>query len=239
MYTLGAAVSANRTGRNSSSFHPSSRPKLLQSPKPPLVKQDWWTEANFATIEGISGDAPFQLVAARVVSRQHSADLQGEASLPADAQDVYEEMGMCKPGESYTVVWIHLADASLVLLATLKPGLTSPCMLEGYLMRRMQLMVNCLGLPVPWPWSGEQRMNTLFRRKLTNCTSGSSSTGVGHTCLEIDLSLSRWQSKVLETVGLRRGNIVELVLVDGTSNEPLTACRLTVTEDLLQLLKRS
>lgn len=214
---------------------PDLKPSLLCPPSKPCITQDWVAEACRTSLEGLACDSPyFNLLGARIVH---------DALRPTETQALYKDMGMRDPKSTYAVLWIDYADASLVLLSSLPDSVASPdapCLLEAFLMRRLQLVVNCLHPRVSLPWTASKSADKLgghLRRKLTSCTRSCSPAGVDHLCFRVDLGFSRLQAKLLETVGFRPGNSVEMILVDSTSRMPFVTCQLTVTQEFLRLLR--
>lgn len=212
-----------------------------------LPRPDWWREADLAAINGLSRDTPhFQVLSAHIVR----ADSDIDPSLPSDVECIMEELIKASPATTYANAWVHLGDSSLLLLLGLDSAAESSehgqegairCLAECFLMRRLQLVVNSVKMGFSWPWTGAgptdiDSLGKFFRRPLTSCTRSRTASGIDYLCLQIDFKCSPLQSKMIRSLGLRRGNALEVLLIDWPSKAPFAACRLDVTADFMQRL---
>jgi hypothetical protein len=206
---------------------------------------DWCDHANFQGIAGLKTPSPhFSPIGARFV---HNLK---DGFTASQAEEIYREMGMQSPEKTYAAVWVYCGDTSLVLLTEMSSGFATmqeqvdslhSCLVEGFLLKRIKLAVNCLRLGIPVPaWTAPKnvdKMHALFSRSPAQCTRDRTAEGIVYYCVQIGLDLTGWQLQLMHSIGFRRGNVVEVIILDWPSKVAYTGCRLTVTDSFLRGIK--
>jgi len=209
-----------------------------------LYKADWWQAADLATwacgTDALA--APAQLRCAQVV--KHSASLiSSDATAPwqpGRCEALHEELGAQQPGQGYLAVWLKLNAASLVLVSAMPKSVATELGCRKGLAQDLKLILNPVQFPVPFPAKGPADADTIasfFGGKATHQSVSQTSDGAEVACVQIDL-YSNWLLRMaLKQVGFRLGNVLELILVDWRCRQVVSAVRLAVTQDFLQLVR--
>jgi len=209
-----------------------------------LFKADWWQVADLTTW-ACGSDAlasPAWLRCARVV--KHSASLRSSDAAapwqPGHCEALHAELGAEQPGLGYLAVWLKLNAASLVLVSAVPKSVAAELGCRRSLAKDLKLILKPVQVPVPFPAKGPADADTIasfFGGKATHQSVSQTSGGAEVACVQIDL-YSNWMLRMaLKQVGFRLGNVLELILVDWPGRQVVSAVRLAVTEDFLQLVK--
>jgi hypothetical protein len=217
-----------------------------QSPRSELMlyKADWWQAADLSAwaCGTDSLAAPAGLRCARVV--KHAASLSSfDAAAPwqpGRCEALHAEMGAQQPGLGYLAVWLKFNAASLVSVSALPKSVAAELGCRRNLAKDLKLILNPVHVPVPFPAKGPAAADTIasfFGDRATHQSVSQTSDGAEVACVQIDL-FSNWLLRMaLKQVGFRLGNVLELILVDWPGRQVVSAVRLTVTEDFLQLVR--
>eukprot|EP00930_Biecheleria_cincta_P041236 TRINITY_DN2823_c0_g1_i4.p1 TRINITY_DN2823_c0_g1~~TRINITY_DN2823_c0_g1_i4.p1 ORF type:complete len:370 (+),score=92.45 TRINITY_DN2823_c0_g1_i4:204-1313(+) len=228
----------------SDDFAEELQPLKSCSQERPLFKADWWQAADL-TAWACGSNAlasPALLRCARVV--KHSASLGSfDATAPwqpGHCEALHAELGAQQPSLGYLAVWLKLNAASLVLISAVPKNVAVELGCRRNLAKDLKLILNPVQVPVPFPAKGPADADTIasfFGGKATHQSVSQTSGGAKVACVQIDL-YSNWMLRMaLKQIGFRLGNVLELILVDWPGRQVISALRLAVTEDFLQLVK--
>lgn len=206
-----------------------------------LQEDDWWDHADIHAARGLEDAvAASQLRQMRVIRH---GDLSGTWVRPwhaDESMDIYREMGMRSSTCSYVSTWMNLNNVSLMWVSeVLDEAALQCCMGEEALMNRVKLIMRPVKARLPFPAKEAENADTIgafFGLKSSSCVQHSSSDGIRHFCLQVDV-YSKWTLRLaMQKIGFREGNVLDMMLVDWPGRTVLSSARLLVTEDLLQLM---
>jgi len=208
--------------------------------KAPRKSADWWKDADVAAVKGLEDAAELAtMLEARVIKTKASAQARVPWA-PGESSELYTAMGMVDPSKAYLAVWLNLGAASLLFVLECKDQkCLDACSDDNFLSERLKFISNPVQMRGAMPSKSPQDADAVgkfFGKKSTSCACGVTDQGVFYTCIQMDV-FSKWLVKIaFQQVALRLGNVLELILVDQPSLSVLAGCRLTMTQELLDLL---
>jgi len=201
---------------------------------------DWWDASDSQAIKGLEHSQQVStLLDARVIKSK--ADSKRPQPWEAgQSSDLYTSMGMVDPQKGYLAVWLNLGSSSLLFVLELTDlELMSLGTDDKFLSQRLKFVFNPVKMRGAMPSKAlkdSEAVGSCFGKKNTSSTCGVTDRGVRYMSVQVDV-FSKWMYKLgFQNVGLRLGNILELLLVDGPSVSVLAGCRLTMTPELLELM---
>jgi len=202
---------------------------------------DWYGIADTASVKGLEGSPITRLLSADIIRHGDQSLANGVPWLPGESQEIYTRLGVNDPEKSYVSLWLNFKDASMLTVSeVLDRQRLEFCLAEDCLAQRLKLLicpVKC-GLPFPSKGAPDAEFVRGFFGHGASCSRTSTVRGVDHICLQVDL-FSKWIVRLaLQSIGLRPGNIVDIVIVDWPGRAALTACRLNVTDTFVRLMGR-
>jgi transposase InsO family protein len=148
----------------------------------------------------------------------------------------YTNLGARDPEKTYVAWWLNRGDVSLVSVNEVvdRPALER-CLDDDALGKRLKLLIRAVKCSLPFPSKGPKDADTVgyFFGKGASLTRSQTADGVDVVTVQIDLfsvTILRW---ALQSVGFRKGNIVDAILVDWPGQAVLASYRLAVTDAFL------
>jgi hypothetical protein len=205
-------------------------------------RTSWWSEAN---IEGVKG-----LQDAIHITRLREAFLMENSGAWSSNPDPFEQLAqMCEEvnldasNKNFVNVRLHIGKKTLLLICeVLDMNRLEQCLEADPVGKRIKLVWNPVQIKLPFPATEPKNAQTIGANfgKYASLSRKSTSAGGETVTIQVDL-FSKWVLKtVLQRVGFRPGNVVEVMLVDwaGPCEKPgvLAACKLSLKEEYVHLL---
>lgn len=213
--------------------------------EPAELNQKWWGPADIHAARGLEDAAPLaSLLNFRVVKHGHLSYASTFPWQGDEPQALYKEMGMRNTACSYVAAWLNLGAASMVLMSeVIDEQRLQLCTKQDALTSRLKLLLRPVQTKFPFPVKGAPEADTIgsyFGLQSSSCVQRTSKEGIRHLSLQVDL-YSKWQLRLaMRNIGFREGNVLDMLFVDwpGDGAQPavLASARVTVTDELLQLL---
>lgn len=216
---------------------------------PSRVVTKWWAEANAAAVKGLQGATTVaRLLDVRVVKPLEMNDADDRSPWhPGQSEELYKAMGLragpasvIGGGPAYVALWLGLGSSSLLCFAQATDRRRLGAAVAGDpLMQRLKLILNPLRMAVPWPQKAPKDvapLGTYFGLQNASCTRARTSWGADYVCIHVDLHAKMLLRLLLQNVVFRKGNVIELLMVDWPGKSVLASCRITMTREALQLL---
>jgi len=210
-----------------------------QSPRDTVRKlADWSAEADLGTAQGFDGVASAsKLLNAQVVRLGRGVP---EPWLQGQCEERYRQLGAQKPGGLFVATWLGFGETSLVFLSEVSDRrLFEECIVGNFMKDRLKFIMNPVKVKIPVPSKGPATADTVgsfFGRNATDTFRSTLPSGADVVSIRIDI-FSKWVVKMaVKQCGFRKGNVVELVLVDWQNRAALASIRIVVTDEFLALL---
>jgi len=203
---------------------------------------DWWGPADFCSARGLECAVQLStLLETRVI--RHGV-LPGSWALPWHANqsmEIYRQMGMRNSASSYIAAWLSLDTASFLFVSqVLDKERLQLCTGRDALMSRLKLVLRPVRATLPFPAKAAPEADTIgafFGLERSSCVQHCSNDGIHYTSIQVAL-YSKWQFRLaMKTFGFRKGNVLEILIVDWPGRAVLACSRISVTPDLLLLLE--
>lgn len=212
----------------------------IQMPPHRSSAQDWWSDAETRIVPGLE-EAPSltRLRGAEVIlhpglgkSQRRKPWLQGES------HSCYRRLGAREASSSYVAIWLNVGEGSLLSLSEVidRPAVER-CLANDPLNKRLKLLIRAVKTSLPIPGKGPMDADTVgtFFGKGASLSRGRNDEGSDIIVVQIDLYYLMLLRFAFSTIGLRQGNVVDLILVDWPGQAVLASIRLSVTEEILKL----
>jgi len=147
---------------------------------------------------------------------------------------------MHETGKMYAVTWMNFGTISLLSVSeVLDRERFEACLVEDCLGRRLKLLLIPVAFSIPFPAKGPRDAESVgsFFGQAASMSRSRTAAGIDHVVFQVDL-YSKWLLRVaMQSVGLRPGNILDIVFVDWPGQAVITSYRITVTPELCQLAR--
>mmetsp|Transcript_71368 Transcript_71368/g.134874 ORF Transcript_71368/g.134874 Transcript_71368/m.134874 type:complete len:325 (-) Transcript_71368:43-1017(-) len=215
-----------------------------------LPHADWWGDADVIAMRGLE-ELPqvSRLVNVELVHSQPVSSCKSQPWEEGESLELYERMrGIDAQGEEHVAWWMNVGDSSLVMMSkVLDPVRLHQCFFsdsdtrsvsEECLATRLKLIISPVQVQLPFPSKGPHNAETLgaFFGEGASCTLTRSRDAHKGDFIVVQIDLySKWLlRKAMQSLGFRKGNVLDLILVDWPGQAVIASSRLSVTDEFLK-----
>lgn len=205
-------------------------------------KQDYWGFAETSTLSDMENPITISRVL-HVEYTSHAWTAQRSETRPVpwkkgESHDLYKKCGAQKPSGAYVAWWLNLGRNSLLSVSeVVDMQKLEQCIAGNGLSKRIKLLIKPVECALPFPAKSPKAADTVgdFFGAGASLTRDRTAEGTEIVVVQVDLFYLRMLRFALNNVGLRKGNVVDLVLIDWQGKAVLASFRLCCTESFCKL----